>query len=287
MLNLLNTWQFNLLGFIVCNIIFNQSYKLAVKKVKKDGAATVILQGFAGASALLFVPFFPIKFPSDWKIYGLLVFACIFFAISDRTQTTVRKNLEVSVYAILNQLSSVFLILYGLTIFHESFVLTKMVGAGLILVANIFLRYSGRKFNVNKYVLLAAFANLIFATALTIDIGISKHFNLPIYNMFTLLIPAFIIKTAEKTTIGEIQAEYENGNKKYYILTGISWALLLIFMIRAFQFGGFTLITPLSATAVLLNVLIGTLFLRERKDILKKIIAALIVIFGVYLTVLK
>ena len=164
MLNLLNTWQFNLLGFIVCNIIFNQSYKLAVKKVKKDGAATVIPQGFAGASALLFVPFFPIKFPSDWKIYGLLVFACIFFAISDRTQTTVRKNLEVSVYAILNQLSSVFLILYGLTIFHESFVLTKMVGAGLILVANIFLRYSGRKFNVNKYVLLAAFANLIFVS---------------------------------------------------------------------------------------------------------------------------
>jgi len=286
MLNFLNTWQFNLLGFIVCNIIFNQSYKQAVQNVKKDGAATVILQGLAGMSALLFAPFFPIKFPSDWKIYGLLALACIFFAISDRTQTTVRKNMEVSIYTILNQLSSVFLILYGLTIFREPFVLTKMLGAGLILAANIFLRYSGKKFYINRYVILAVFASLIFATGLTIDISISKHFNLPIYNMFTLLIPAFIIKTAEKTTISEIQAEYENGNKKYYLLTGVSWALLLIFMIRAFQFGGFTLITPLSATAVLLNVLIATLFLGERQDILKKIIAALIVIFGVYLTVL-
>jgi len=212
----------------------------------------------------------------------------MFFAISDRTQTTVRKNLEVSVYAILNQHSSVFLILYGLTIFREPMVLTKIMGAGLILAANIFLRYSGGKFSFNKYVLLAVFANLIFSTGLTIDISISKHFNLPIYNMFTLLIPAFIIKTAEKTTIGEIQTEYDNGNKKYYILTtGVSWALLLIFMIRAFQFGGFTLITPLFATAVLLNVLFAALFLGEQKDILKKIIAALIVIYGVYLTVLK
>ncbi len=286
MTNLLNTWQLNLFGYILCAVLFNQFYKLAVRKVKKDGAATVILQSIAGISVLLLMPFLTIRFSTDWKIYVLLIVACIFYAINDRVQTTVRKNMEVSVYTIINQLSSVFLIVYGLTIFREPFSLAKIVGGVLILLANIILRYSGRGLQFNKYVWLAVLASLSLATALSIDVGISKNFNLPIYIMLTLIIPTLMIKTAEKMTIADIKTEYYNGNKKYFFLTGISWALLIFFMIRAYQFGSFTLITPLSATSVLINVLIATFFFAERDNILKKVLASILVIAGVYLTVL-
>jgi len=284
--NLLNTWQLNLLGYMFCVVLFNQFYKLAVQKVKKDGAATVILQSIAGLSVLILMPFLSIKFPTDWKIYVLLIIACFFYAINDRIQTTVRKNLEVSVYTIVNQLSSVFLIIYGLTIFGEPFSLTKIMGGVLVLLANILLRYSGGKIQFNKYIWLAVFASLALATALSIDVGISNNFNLPIYIMLTLIVPTLMIKITEKITIKDIKTEYNNGNKKYFFLTGISWGLLIFFMIRAYQFGSFTLITPLSATSVVINVLVATLFFAERDNILKKIFAAVLVIVGVYLTVL-
>jgi len=286
-MNIVETWQFNVIGLIVCSVLFNQFYKFAVKNAKKDGVATVILQSIAGLSVLFLMPLFPIRFPSDWKVYILLLTACVFYAIGDRLQTTVRKNLEVSVYTIVNQLSSVFLIIYGLLFFHEPFSLAKIIGGILILGANIFLRFREGKFHINKYIVFGALANLSLATAISIDVGNSKSFNLPLYIMITLLIPTLMIKTAERMTVKEIVSEYAHGNKPYYILTGISWALLLFFMIRAYQFGSFTLVTPLSATSVLINVLIATIFFAERKQIAQKIIAAVLVIAGVYLTVFR
>lgn len=287
LINILSTWQFNLVAYIVCAVFFNQFYKLAVHKAKKDGAATIVLQSIAGLSALFLAPFFQIKFPSDMRIYAMLVFACVFYALNDRIQTTVRKNLEVSIFTIINQLNSVFLIVYGLTFFHEPVLPGKIFGGFFILAANILLRYSNGKFQFNKYILLGIFASVALATAFSIDVGISQNFNLPIYIAITLMVPTLMIKVVEKTSIRDVASEFLTGSKKYFVLTGITWSLLIFFMIRAYQFGSFNLIVPLSATTVLINVLIATIFFGERDNILKKIIAATLVIVGVSLTVLS
>jgi len=283
-MHILNTWLFNLIGYVVWAVLFNQFYKLAVNDCEKDGAATVVLQTIAGLSVLLLVPFYPLAFPSDWKIYLLLVAACIFYAINDRVQTTVRKNMEVSLFAISNQLSSVFLIIFGLTVFREPFALTKIGGAALILLANVILRYSKTKVKFDTYFWLATLARLAFAVAVTIDVDISKHFNLPFYVMLTLLVPTLMIKTAEKISMNDIVSEFVRGKKIYFLLTGFVWSLLIVFMIRAYQLGSFTLITPLTATTVLLNVLVSTVFFAEKGHVFKKIGAAILVMAGVYLT---
>jgi len=130
-------------------------------------------------------------------------------------------------------------------------------------------------------------ASLSLSIALSIDIDISRNFNLPFYIMFTLIVPTLMIKTAEKISTKEIIAEFNRGDKKYFFLTGISWALLIVFMLRAYRFASVTTITPLSSTTVLINVLVATIFLGERKNTIKKIIAALMTILGIYLTVLS
>lgn len=283
-MHIFSTWQFNLLAYIVCAVLFNQFYKLAVHKCKHDGAATVVLQTIAGLTVLVLVPFFSITFPTDWKVYFFLALACIFYAINDRVQTTVRKNMEVSLFAISNQLSSVFLIIFGLTFFREPFSWPKIIGAGLILFANAILRFSHTKMEFNRYFWLAIFARLAFAIAVTIDVDISRHFNLPFYIMLTLIIPTLMIKTAEKIPAKEVIAEFVHGKKAFFLLTGFVWSLLIVFMIRAYQLASFTLITPLSATTVLLNVLVSTAFFGERGHFLKKAAAAALVVAGVYLT---
>ena len=68
-------------------------------------------------------------------------------------------------------------------------------------------------------------------------------------------------------------------------LTSFSWALLIVFMIRSYQLANFTLITPLATTYVLINVFIATIFFGERRDLIKKLVAALMTVVGAYLTV--
>ena len=287
MVDVLNSWWFNLIGYLMCIVVFSQYYKLAVRNAKRDGAATILLQLIAGVSILLLAPFLSFKLPSDPKIYLLLIAASIFYALNDRMQTTARKNLQLSLYVIFDRLSAIFLIVFGFTIFKNPFVIEKVIGAALILLGNFVVLYKRGKFELNKYVILSILATLTFSIAVSIDIGISKNFNLPFYIMLTLVIPAIMISLVEKINPKEILSQYSPIDKKYYLITGFSWGLLIFFLLRAYQFGQVTVVASLAATSVLINVLVAYIFLKEQDHKLKKIIAALVTILGVYLTVLK
>jgi len=178
------------------------------------------------------------------------------------------------------------LIIFGLTIFREPFSWVKIFGAILILGSNIILRSSKTKVKLDIYFWLATLARLSYAIAISIDVDISKEFNLPFYIMLTLIIPTLIIKTIEKTSIKEIIYEFNQGIKKYFLLTGFVWSLLIFFVIKAYQLSSFTLITPLAATSVLINVLVASIFFSEKGNIVKKIVSSLLVIIGVYLTII-
>lgn len=281
-LNLIDTWQFNFLGYLLFSVIFSQFYKLSVKTVKRDGAATILLQTIGGLSILLLTPLFSIKFPSDLKFYILLIFACVFYALFDRLQTSIRKNLEVSVFSILNQFSYVFVIVIGLLIFREPLLFSKLLGAFLIVIGNAVIFYQKGRFNWNKYNVLALFSTLVFATAISIDIGISNQFNLPIYIMLTLIVPSLFIAITERIHPKESLAEFNNGNKFFFLITGFAWGLLIFFLLRAFRFGQVTVVAPLQATSVMANVIVAYLFLKESNSLKKKLLAAALISLGIF-----
>jgi drug/metabolite transporter (DMT)-like permease len=245
----------------------------------------VLLQSIAGISMLVLVPVFPLHVPTDPTLYLLLVAASLCYALNNRLQTTARKHLQVSVIAVINQLSMVFLLVYGVTIFRHPLLLEKVIGAGCILGGNLLLLYTGGTFALNKHVGMAIVATWALATAMSIDIGIAPHFNLPGYILLTFLIPASIVAVAERITPRDMFQEYARGNKIHYVVAGMTWALAIFWALRAFQYGRVSVIVPLQATAVLMNVLVASIFLKERDYVVQKILAALFVIAGVFFTV--
>jgi drug/metabolite transporter (DMT)-like permease len=287
MFDLVNTWQFNLVGYYISVVIFFQFYKVAVKQAKDDGAATILLQVLGGISMLVCIPFFPFTFTTDFFVYLLLTAVCVFYDISDRLQTTARKHLQVSIISILAQLTSVFMLIYGFTFFHNPLVPVKILAAVLILAGNIILLFRRGHLELNKYIFFIILASFALATAMSIDINISKHFNLPFYIAFTFLVPGLFIFLAERIPVKDIITESRSKALKYYIITAFAWGFSIIFSLRAFQLGQVTTIVPLQACAVLLNVLVASVFLKEKENIDKKIIAAILVIIGVYFTVMK
>lgn len=72
-------------------------------------------------------------------------------------------------------------------------------------------------------------------------------------------------------------------NKKAIITTGITWGLSIFLNLRAYQLGNVTIVAPLSALTVMLNVIVGYLFLKERDSLFKKIIAAIMIIISIVL----
>ena len=280
---MINTWWFNIIIYLILYVVFTQSYKLATKSSKHDGALTVLLQFLGGIIVLLFIPLFKMQFPTNIKTYIFLLIACAFYAINDRINTTTRKGLEVSTHSMLSQLSTVFIITWGILFFKEPIVIKKIIGGLLIVAGNIFVLYKKGKFEFNKYVLLSLLCNIVFSIAISIDVGISDQFNLPIYVAITLLLPSLLVLLFNRIKIRDVVSEYKTGNKKAILLVVFSWGIMIIEMIRSYQFGSVTTIAPIAAVTTILNVFIAYFVLKEKENMLRKVIAAINVVLVIIL----
>ena len=282
-MNILNNWIIYVFSYLFMATIFTQVYKITTKTLKNAGALTITLQAIAGITAFLLCPFFEIKFPTDIKVYIMLGLSIIFYAISDRINTTVRSGIEASTFSMLKQLSTTFMIFAGLIFLKEKFVINKFIGAMLIILSNVLIFYKKGKIQFNRFVLLGILANISYTIALFLSVNISEEFNLPFYVALTIIIPAMLIAIFERVKLKDIQNEIINGNKKAIIITGVTWGLSIFLNLRAYQLGNVTIVAPLSALTVMLNVIVGYLFLKERDNLLKKIIAAILIISSIIL----
>lgn len=282
-MNLFNNWVFYVILYIVLSTIFTQFYKISTKNLNNAGALTVVLEIIGVIAALLICPFFEIKFPSDIKIYAFLGLSIIFYAITDRVNTTVRSGIEASTFSMLKQLSTTFMILAGIILAKEDFILHKFIGAMLIIFSNVFIFYQKGKFKMNRYIWLGVLANIAYTIALFLDVNISDNFNLPFYVALTLGIPALLICLVERIKFSEIKNEFKNADKKVIFTTGITWSLSIIAVLRAYQLQNVSIVAPIGSLTVLSNVLVGYLFLNEKDNLLRKIIAGILIVISIVL----
>lgn len=282
-MGVLDIWWVQVIIYLIATVVFTGFFKITTKKSKNDAALTVLLEIMAGIVLLCFMPLFEFKLPTDKKVYIISAIAVIFYAIKDRLDTTVRKNLEASTVNILEQSMNVFLIVWGLLFFKEPFVWKKIIGAILIIFSNVLLMYQKGKFEFNKYVLLKILGSLSISIAISLDVGISDNYNVALYKCLTLVLPALLIFIFERVKIKDIKEEFKICDKKAIFITSISWGIMILSQLRAMQLGMITTVAPLCAITVILNVFAGYLFLNEKDNLIKKIIAAIIVIFSITL----
>ena len=279
----MKSWVILIILYLFFAVLFNQIYKLLVNNMKKAGALTILIEITGGLLCLLLVPFFDLKFPTNHYVYLFLGIACVFYALDYRLSISARKGIEASVYSIIRQISTIFMILAGLIFFKEPFVLKKIIGAFLIVISNVLIFYEKGTFKFNKSIILATLASLSTTIALFIDVNYSNEFNLPIYVSFVLIVPALLIFIFEKIKIKDIISEFKNTNKKFMIITSISWLLMMIFKLWAYQLGEVIVIAPLCSLTAIINVIVGYMFLKEKTKLIKKIIAAFLIILSVIL----
>ena len=282
-MEILNICFLYVILYLILATTFTQFYKIATKTLQKTGALTVLLEILAGLTALLLCPFFEFKFPTDISVYIMLGISIIFYTIKDRLSTKVMSGVEASTFNILQQLSTTFMVFAGLIFFKEEFVITKFIGAMLIIFSNILIFYKKGKFEFNKYILLGILSNLSYTIALFLDVNNSESFNLSFYVATTLIIPALLIMIFERIKPSDIKNELINGNKKAITITALSWGTMIVVLLRAYQLGNVTIVAPLCSLTVMLNVIVGYLFLKERDNLLRKIISAILIILSIVL----
>lgn len=184
----------------------------------------------------------------------------------------------------LKQLSSVFLVILSFVILKEKVVITKVVGASLILIANVGLAVDkDGKFKINKYFLMSLVSNILFAFGMLINVNISGEFNLGIYTIITVLFPSILITLFGKHSIKELKEEFNLYDKKRFLLSAFSWCVMLISSVRAYQLGSVFVVAPLLTLTAIINTIYEFIFNKDKSEFIKKLIIGIIIIIGVLL----
>lgn len=281
-MSLMNSWLFFVILYLISAIIFAQTFKRANRKMKNAGSLTILLEIFTALFAILFIPFFDIVFPPIESLIILCV-VVIIYAITDRLNIEARYGLDPSVFSMLKQLSTVFLIILGFVFLKEEVILKKVIGSIIIIFANFLLAFDKGKLKINKYFIMSVVSNFLFAIAMMINVNISDNFNLAIYTICTVSLPALLIFIFEKHSIKELKSEFKRYNKKEFLLSAFSWCLMLISSVRAYQIGNVSVVAPLLTLTAILNTLYEYFICKNKKNVLQKIICAILIIIGVVL----
>lgn len=280
---ILKSWLFWVLMYLTSAIIFAQTFKKANKNMENASLLTVLLELFTALFSLLFIPIFKFKISDNISVYGILLIVVIIYALVDRLNIEARYGLEPSTFSMLKQLSTAFIIILSIIFLQEKFVIKKIIGATLIIGANLFLSYNKKRFEFNKYFIMTVIANILFAIAMLININISQEFNIGLYTIITVLTPAIIIFLFGKYTLKDLKKEFSLYNKKLFLLSAFMWALMLISSVKAYEYGNIVLIASLLSLTTIINTIIEFIINRNTNQLIKKIIISSIIILGIIL----
>ena len=145
---------------------------------------------------------FDFTWPTDTSVYLTLLAVVSIYAITDRLNIEARYGLDPSVFSMLKQLSTVFLIILGFIFLKEQIVLKKIIGSVIIIFANVLLAFNKGKIKFNKYFIMSFVSNFLFAVAMLINVNISNYFNLPLYFVFQLRNSYFLYSSIIKDAQG-------------------------------------------------------------------------------------
>ena len=279
-----SSWQFWVIIYLIFTVIFSQTFKKANRNMKDAGALTVLLELFTAFFACLFIPLFDFKISTNINTYITLGIVMILYAITDRLNIEARYGLEPSTFSMLKQLSSVFLVIFGFLFLKEEIVVTKVIGAILIISANILLALDKNgKISFNKYFIMSFISNFLFAIAMLINVNISDEFNLGIYTICTVIFPAILISIFGKYNIKKLKEEFNLYDKKKFIIASFSWTVMLISSVRAYQLGTVSVVAPLLTLTAILNVIYEFIINKNRNQFISKLLLGLLILVGVFL----
>ena len=276
-----DNWKFWVIVYLISAVIFAQTFKKTNRNMKNAGSLTILLEIFTALFAILFIPFFTLKFSHDINIYLTLLLVTIIYAMTDRLNIEARYGLDPSAFSMLKQLSTVFLIILGFIFLKEEILFKKILGSILIIASNVLLAFDKGKIKFNKYFVMSFISNFLFAVAMLINVNISDNFNIAVYTIFTVFTPSIFIFILGRHNIKELKSEFKLYDKKSFLISAFTWCLMLISSVRAYQFGSITLIAPLLTLTSILNTMYEYFINKDKNRIVQKIIASVMIILGV------
>lgn len=222
--------------------------------------------------------------PTNPAAWGVVIIAAIGYATYERGRFAAAKLLDASVFATISNISVLVAFVGALLLYTEAMTVAKFLGGGLV-ISSLFLvsAGNGQKQISRKGMAIAIIISIAIGIAWMLDKSGVGYFNAITYNILMWTIPTlFIYLPGMKPEV--IKKEFKLVSWKIFVLAGMNVAGYLM-QLKALETADATRVIPIVQTSTLFTVLLGIIWLKERENIYKKIIAGIMAVAGVYFLV--
>lgn len=222
--------------------------------------------------------------PIDRTAYLYLFFACLFFGLYERLRFYATKLVEASLLAIINNVSVVVAFVIALLIYNEPVSASKIFGFLLILTSLLLVSINKIKKISWKGIGVGLLANVFLGIGWAFDKKGIYYFNSDTYNVLAWSLPFIFLYFFPIVKFSEIKSEIKISSWKIVLLAFINVFGYLI-NLKAQLIGEATKVIPIVQTSTLFTVIFSAFILKEKEHFLRKILAGLIAVIGVFLLV--
>lgn len=279
------TWLYLSLGVTVCYACLNIFSRVVSVDTKNPRALSIAFNLVSTVMALILIlitgTYKNISLPTIKEAWVYLLISAFFYGIFERLRFYATKLLDASIYSIIGNTTVIVAFVISLVLYNETLTISKFIGSFLILIS-LFMVIDRKK---TKISLKGLMIGLTASIAVGIGFGLDKkgavYFSPEIYNLLLWVIP-LIILIYPGIKIKEIKDQFKQFSWKIVLLSFFNFTGYYLGL-KAFLLADATKVIPVVQLSTIMTVIAGIMFLNERSHIVKKILAGVIAVVGVFL----
>jgi drug/metabolite transporter (DMT)-like permease len=184
--------------------------------------------------------------------------------------------------------SAIWTTIASIILLKETISTNQLIGLILVTLSLVLISYERKKLKLTDrgfvYGILAA---ILFGVAFTNDAFIIGDRDSESYLSIAFILPALLLALIQFKELKNFKSTINKNSVLKIFALGIFYALANIATFTAYQLGtNASVISPLQQLSTILTVLLAVLFLKEKDNITRKIVAAGISILGAILIIL-
>lgn len=280
------SWQTLALISVSTLSISNLVGRVLMKNNKSDPVGySIIFQFGLGLAALFFALLFK-KFiwPAGEGFFIRFLISTILWALTTVFSFSSIKRLEAGEATIIMSAGTLISIFLGIIFLHEPLTLRLFFGTAIVLLAIWIVTTEKLSFTSKKGLIFALLAAACSGIAVVNDAIILKTYEAFSYTAIMSFLPGFILLAFFPKRLIKIVPNLDKKFISGMIVLCFLYAIQAITYYLAFQSGApVSQLSPITRASVVLTVILAALFINERKDLFRKIIAAFVMTLGVLL----
>lgn len=220
----------------------------------------------------------------SFKTYFLLIASGLIEVLSVYIYMKMHSNSELSISAIISRTRLIWVPIFAFVFLGERLIFKEYVGLGILFLGVVTV-ISPRKISFDKGVKLAALSAIIVSIGSVVLKELSSTVPAPVTMVYISFPSVFMIPFLMKGAKIRLSNSLKT-NKLVKAIAIFANVFAMFFYVNGLKFGEVSKVSAIYQSMAVLSVVTGVIFLKERKDVVKKMLGAVVVVFGILIMTL-